>query len=173
MNPKDFFSKYGLAFINGVQGTGLYPSVKAAQAALETGYGKSMKIAGNNMFGIKADTSWRGPVVSNTTREVVNGVSQNFTGTGKIYVNRGEAIADGANIQTLFRAYPSISDSIKDHTDFLLKNKRYENVLKAKTPEEQCNLLQSAGYATATNYAVTLIYIINQYELKKLDEKKK
>ena len=173
MTPQQFFDKYGFAFIVATEGTGLFPSVKAAQAALETGYGRTINIAGNNRVGIKADPTLTGRVISNSTSEVIGGVRKSFTGTGKTYINRTAAIADGANSQTLFRAYMSITESIVDHTKFLRKNARYRNVLSAQTPEAQSTALQTAGYATANNYSATLISIINTYALKKLDEKKK
>ena len=62
---------------------------------------------------------------------------------------------------------------MKDHTYFLQQYKRYANVFTAKTPEEQANALQNAGYATDPNYAGKLISIINTYNFKRFDEKKK
>ena len=174
MSPSAFFNKYGLSFIVATQGTGLFPSVKAAQAAIETGWGATINEAGNNMFGIKADASWFGQVISNTTKEVVNGITYTYTGTGKIYSSRSAAIAAGVNTVTLFRKYLSVELSIIDHTKFLTKNSRYKTALQQTTPEAQARALQAAGYASATSYANSIISIINTYDLKsKLDEKKK
>jgi flagellum-specific peptidoglycan hydrolase FlgJ len=157
MIPKDFISTYENAVIEACGGSTIFPSVKMAQAALETGWGKSVK--GNNMFGIKGlgkkSPYWTGKVVNTSTREVINGQSGQY------------------NLD--FRAYETVSDSIRDHTYFLQQNSRYANagVFTAKTPEEQCKALQNAGYATDPNYAQSLISIITKYNLKRLDEKKK
>jgi len=152
---EEFFKKYQFDFIAGTLGTGIFPSVKAAQAALESDYGRS--IPGRNMFGIKAKGQktpfWTGDSTDQKTREVINGVSQTIT--------------DG------FRAYPTVSDSIKDHTYFLQTIGRYEKVFTAATPEDQARELQKAGYATDPNYANALISIINKYNLKELDKKKR
>lgn len=153
--------------------TGVFPSVKMAQAILETGWGKSdhAKSNINNYYGIKADPSWKGKVVSSDTSEVVNGKRQYFTGTGKIYKNRDVAIADGASTVTLFRVYSTAMESHADHIHFLKVNSRYTNngVFSATTAEAQAQALQTAGYATATSYASTLIQIINDNGLKELD----
>ena len=155
--PADFFKQFGNAIINACEQTPIFPSVKAAQMALETGYGKS-KI-GNNMFGIKADGPhspyWSGKAMSADTTEVINGKSGSY--------------------KLAFRAYNSIADSIRDHTYFLLQNSRYRKagVFTAKTPEDQARALQAAGYATDAGYAQKLIQIIERYRLKSLDEKKK
>lgn len=155
MTPEAFFKKYELSFILACVGTSIFPSVKAAQAALETGYGKS-PTSGNNMFGIKAKgvktPYWQGESTTETTREVIDGQSV--------------VISDG------FRKYSTVEDSIKDHTYFLQSNHRYAAVFAATTPEQQAQALQAAGYATDPNYASSLISIINKYSLKSLDKKK-
>lgn len=154
--PQDFFKKYADDIIKAVKDTGLFPSVKAAQMALETGYGKSK--VGNNMFGIKATGKhspyWKGRQVTASTTEVINGKAGTY------------------NLP--FREYNSISDSIADHTHFLIVNPRYKaaGVFTAKTPEDQARALQLAGYATDPDYSKKLIQIINRYNLKSLDEKK-
>lgn len=157
MTPKDFLAKYATAFVVACQGTGLFPSVKLAQAALESGWGRH--IVGNNMFGIKAagkhSPYWHGDTVTAGTTEFQNG-AYNATTSG-------------------FRRYASVGDSIKDHTWFLQQNGRYAaaGVFRAQTPEEQAQALQRAGYATDPGYASKLIGIINTYNLKQYDEKKK
>ncbi|MCX6265877.1 MAG: glucosaminidase domain-containing protein [Bacteroidetes bacterium] len=149
--PGDFFKKYGAALVEATQGTPLFPSIKAAQAALETGYGKST--IGNNLFGIKAAGAhspyWQGKAQAAKTTEVLNGKAGTY------------------NLE--FRAYNSTADSIKDHSYFLLQNPRYKKagVFTATTPEQQARALQAAGYATDPAYD-----IITKYGLKSLDKKK-
>ena len=157
MKPSEFLAKYGSAFVIACQDSGIFPSVKLAQAALETGWGKS--VVGNNMFGIKASGSqspyWHGEAVSAGTSEFENG---SYVGT-----------------VSKFRKYATVADSIRDHTWFLEHNSRYAKagVFTAQTPEEQSRALQSAGYATDPSYASKLISIINSNNLKRFDQKKK
>lgn len=155
MTPEQFFQRYQWDFIAATNGTKLFPSVKAAQAALETGYGSH--IPANNMFGIKAQGAktpyWDGSGTMATTREVINGQS--------------------VTINDAFRRYPTMADSIRDHSYFLMTNQRYAPVFAATTPEDQARALQSAGYATDPGYASALISIINKYDLRSLDKKKR
>jgi len=152
-----FISQYSNPVIFSTQGTPLFPSVKMAQAALETGWGKSTIAGANNLYGIKATGQytpyWKGDMVNVSTQE-------NY-GSGYI------------TIRDDFRAYPTLQDSIKDHSYLLLSLPRYAPVRDAQTPEEQANALQSCGYATDPGYAGKLIQSINQYNLTNLDVKKK
>lgn len=168
----DFIKQFENMVIEACSGTGILPSVKMAQLILETGWGTSIKKAGNNLFGIKAGRSWNGPVISNTTREVISGTSKYFTGTGKIYPNKDAALRDGADPVTLFRAYKNVGESIKDHTQLLVAGKNFRPVVNSSTPEAQAQALQSVGYATDPNYASVLMSLINKYNLRDLDKKK-
>ena len=171
-NPKTkqekFFNLYANPIKESCKDIGLFPSVKAAQMACETGYGDSIRTAANNCFGVKAGRSWTGKVVSNTTSETINGKKLIYKGTGLIYNSYSEAINKGVNYVTLFRVYNSISESIIDHSA-LIKRDRFKPVREAKTPEEQTQLLETCGYATAQNYNETLNWIIKKYNLKRLD----
>ena len=73
---------------------------------------------------------------------------------------------------SVFRKYKNAEESIKDHSNFLIKNKRYttNGVFLAKTPEEQIRAIARAGYAESKNYANTIIKLINDNNLKKLDK---
>ena len=68
LTPSNFKNTYGQNMVNATKGTPLFPSVKLAQAALETGWGKHTIGDANNMFGIKAYGSpneyWDGSYVS-------------------------------------------------------------------------------------------------------------
>lgn len=158
MTPDEFLKKYGDAFVVACEGTGIFPSVKIAQAALETGWGKH--IVGNNLFGIKATGThtpyWHGDYVNAATNE---------------YDSNGNLVAQNSN----FRKYATVADSIRDHNLLLINEKRYADVLKSKTPEDQAKALQDAGYAGRYNktYANSLLNIINGRNLKKYDQKKK
>jgi flagellar protein FlgJ len=111
-----------------------------AQAALETGWGKSAP--GNNLFGIKAMGGYTGPSTSQSTREVYN----------------GKDVRENAR----FRAYDSVGKSVSDYANLLSRSKRYTAALGAKTPEEFFGALQRGGYATDPNYARTAAQIARQ-----------
>ena len=156
MTPQDFINTFNLPTIEACQGTGLLPSVKLAQSALETGWGASVIGEANNMYGIKASGPytpyWKGAFINKPTREYVNG--------------------EYITVVQPFRKYNSLADSIKDHTYFLQQFSRYNNVFSSKTPEEQTQALQDAGYATDPDYASKLMSIINAHNLTELDKKK-
>ena len=122
---------------------GLFPSVTYAQYVMESGWdGSTLSETYNNAFGIKADSSWTGRIVTLPTQEYIN----------------GEYVTVNAN----WRAYDDINDSVRDRTQFLLENPRYTEggVFRAKNYADQCRALQNSGYATDPNYASLLISII-------------
>ena len=128
--------------------SGLYPSITIAQAIHESGWGKSGLAAKyNNLFGVKASSSWTGKVVELPTQEEVDG--------GII------------TITAKWRVYDSWNDSILDRIQFLLENSTYRNngVFEANNYIEQAEALQRAGYATDSSYAVKLIQTIQTYSL--------
>ena len=120
---------------------GCSPEAVVAQAALETGWGKSA--IGNNVFGIKAGTSWQGKKQLVSTREFVNG--------------------EYVTIQDWFRDYSTMAESFADHFTFLSVNTRYSRVFDPDdkmTDENYFHELQKAGYATDPNYANSLIAML-------------
>ena len=147
----DFINKHKKDVIIATYGTNIFPSVKMAQMILESGWGEDapVKLA-NNYFGIKKGVGWNGETIELKTSKDAQKVN-------------------------VFRKYPNALDSIKDHSNFLLNNKRYENagVFNAKTPEEQIKAIAKAGYAEDKNYPNTIISIINSNKLKDIDEEAK
>ncbi len=127
--------------------TGVPASVTVAQAALESSWGKHAP--GMNLFGIKADSSWRGPVTSQVTHEVVN----------------GETIT----ITARFRAYSDWQGSIDDHAAFLTGNPRYRPAFAFKDGPNFARAIAKAGYATDPLYADKLIAIMSTRGLGALD----
>ncbi|SHI35971.1 Flagellum-specific peptidoglycan hydrolase FlgJ [Clostridium cavendishii DSM 21758] len=134
---------------------GILPSILIAQAALETGWGKSeLSSKSNNLFGIKADKSWKGPKVKMKTNE-----------------NFKDVIYDD------FRAYSSRNESIKDYGEFLKNNKRYRKngVFEAKNYKDQAIAIENAGYSTKSDkegnllYSTLLTNIIRDNDLQLLD----
>ncbi|SFD02468.1 mannosyl-glycoprotein endo-beta-N-acetylglucosaminidase/flagellar protein FlgJ [Flexibacter flexilis DSM 6793] len=153
MTPKEFVQKFGKAAAKACAGTKLFTSVCLAQMALETGWGKDgIATKYNNWFGIKADASWKGKKVLLLTVEEVNGVRK--------------------SVKQWFRVYDTADESIKDRVKFLLDNPRYKQfgVFAAKTPAQQAQALEKAGYATASNYNEVIESIIKSNNLTALDD---
>lgn len=118
---------------------GVEPRYLVAQAALETGWGKSILRRGDggsshNLFGIKTHGQWQGDSARAITSEYRD----------------GEMVREPAS----FRAYDSYKQSFHDLVDFLQSNPRYKDALAVSGNAEQfVNKLQSAGYATDPQYA--------------------
>jgi len=134
---------------------GVLPSLTISQAILESGWGKSeLSVKAHNLFGIKADTSWKGQKVKMNTSE---------------YYNK--------KIIDQFRVYNSNEESIMDYGEFLKNNKRYQQsgVFKATQYLEQAKAIEKSGYSTVENdkgediYAKLLIEIIQEQNLQLLD----
>lgn len=127
---------------------GVLPSVTAAQAIVESGWGTSqLAIQANNLFGIKG--VYNGQSIWMNTREVIN----------------GQSVVQYAQ----FRKYPNRSDSIVDHADFLNQNSRYRNLLGVRDYRTFASLLQQDGYATDPNYTNALISVIQSNNLQEWD----
>lgn len=133
----------------------ILPSITIAQAILESNWGESeLSSKYNNLFGIKAHSSWKGDSVNIETSEFYNQV-----------------------INDQFRAYKSKADSIKDHAKFLSENPRYKGVFNKPTYIEQAQELQNSGYSTVSDQSGNLTYkkllnqIIEQYNLQLIDSK--
>jgi mannosyl-glycoprotein endo-beta-N-acetylglucosaminidase/stage II sporulation protein P len=149
----DFINKYKDDVIEATKGTGIYPSVKMAQMIIESADKNGVAGAGAtfvkalNAFGIKANSSWLGKKLSFYTPK------------------------DGSPVN-FFRVYPTVKDSIIDHTKFLQNNKRYTTagVFNAKSPADQLIALQKSGYSESPIYAQQLAKIIHDYNLESLDE---
>nr|WP_035283691.1 glucosaminidase domain-containing protein [Clostridium sp. LS] len=134
---------------------GVLPSVTISQAILESGWGKSdLSVKANNLFGIKADSSWSGKKIKMSTSE---------------YYNK--------KIQDYFRVYSNNEESIKDYGEFLRNNKRYKQngVFQATQYIEQAKAIEKAGYSTVENekgeeiYSELLISLIQEQNLQLLD----
>ncbi|WP_350598668.1 flagellar assembly peptidoglycan hydrolase FlgJ [Pseudomonas sp. 65/3-MNA-CIBAN-0223] len=127
---------------------GVDPRYLVAQAALETGWGKSVMRAqdgssSHNLFGIKASSNWKGDSARAITSEFRN----------------GEMVKETAQ----FRSYDSYKDSFHDLVTLLQSNNRYQDVVKsADNPEQFVRELQKAGYATDPNYASKISQIARQ-----------
>lgn len=127
---------------------GCSPAAIVAQAALESGWGAAA--IGNNVFGIKADSSWTGKRQLVWTREVIDRQS--------------------VMIQAWFRDYDSLADCIADHFEFLVRNTRYAaagvfDYDDSKSDEEYFAALKRGGYATDPDYVASLVAMLKSVHL--------
>ncbi|MDB5863674.1 MAG: flagellar protein FlgJ [Betaproteobacteria bacterium] len=147
-NVEDFIAKT-LPAAKKVKATyGVPIAVLIAQAALESGWGTSVK--NNAYFGIKGKSP-SGGATTFTTTEYVNGKK--------------------VTIQDSFRAYTDFADAADDYGRFLSTNPRYKDCFTVKNdPLAFADKLQAAGYATDPAYASKLKSIITTYYLADYDK---
>ncbi len=114
---------------------GVNPRSLIAQAALETGWGRSQPGGdSHNLFGIKATGGWGGASVQGKTQEFSAGIA--------------------SDVNARFRAYDSTRDSVADYVRLIRDNPRYAAALNTGSDVEAfANALQRAGYATDPDYA--------------------
>ena len=129
---------------------GVDPAYLVAQAALETGWGKSIirdsdGSSSHNLFGIKAAGGWNGDSARAVTTEY----------------KQGQPVKEAAK----FRSYDSFQDSFNDYVSFLQNNDRYDDALDATAnPKQFVRELQQAGYATDPQYANKVAQIAKQMQ---------
>ena len=127
----------------------ILPSLTLAQAILESAWGKStLASTYHNLFGIKGS---------------YNGMSVNMP-TYEEYGGRMVLINDA------FRRYPDNNASVQDHTDFLIRNSRYHNLIGVRDANTATYLIRADGYATASTYTSSLRNVINTYDLTRYDK---
>ncbi len=152
------FAQYEIDFINSLQMaaqtsmemTGIPASFVIAEGALESSWGRSgLVAAAMNIFGVKADASWTGPVYIMRTRECIQ---------GKWVIQEAR-----------WRKYSSWLDSITDHAQFFLQNPRYKPALLCQTGPAFAVAAAKAGYATDPDYAAKITEIITEHDLQTLD----
>ncbi len=148
---RDFIDRIWPHAYEASRATGIPAHFMVAQAALETGWGKSEPRLPDgrpsyNLFGIKAGRNWNGPAVAANTNEVVDGVAQ-------------KQVAE-------FRVYGSYAEAFRDYANLLLSNPRYSSVIGSHDAASFARSLQQAGYATDPMYAVKLTRIIGGNSLR-------
>ena len=127
---------------------GIPSSFTIAQACLESNWLTSMlSVQGNNLFGVKADVSWKGDVLSMPTRE------ESHDGVWSTVVAR-------------WRKYASVEQCLTDHAQFFIRNPRYHLALLHPHDGKQfADEVAKAGYATDLQYASKLHSVINAHNL--------
>ena len=146
-STEGFFQALGPSAKEGERQYGVYAAVTLAQAALESGWGKSnVAKTDKNLFGIK----WTGKYAPGLT------VTQGL--------NCPSGEQGGARP---YNRYQSFGDSMTDHAWFLKNNPRYtkHGAFSASNAKEQVKAIAAAGYAEDGSYATSLCNMIDKYNL--------
>jgi len=145
---EDYIRKYHKIAIDEMNAYGIPASITLAQGILESGNGNSdLAHKSNNHFGIKCHKNWSGR---------------------KVYHD------DDAKNEC-FRKYRKVSDSYRDHSEFLKNRDRYAFLFDYKMTDyiAWAKGLKKAGYATHPEYAEKLINLIERFDLAQYDRASK
>lgn len=149
MQPAQFFGQLKAGAYYNWRNFKVLPSVCAAQAAIESGWGESgLTKQANNLFGMKG--SYNGASVTMRTAE--------YTAGGQLYY-----------INAAFRKYPNWNASVVDYANNLRKSGYYP--ASAFTTQDYRTQITLIGrvYATSPSYAADVIKMIQTYGLDKWD----
>lgn len=136
----EYINRYGSLAVSEMKRCGVPASITLAQGMLESNYGRSrLATQGNNHFGIKCHSDWKGQKIYHDDNR------------------RGEC----------FRSYPSVEESYRDHSDFLVNGSRYRDLFNLSNTDYKgwAHGLKKAGYATDPKYPELLIRKIEEYQL--------
>ena len=150
MTPADFIAKIAPAARVSAALTRVPASFVIAQAALESGWGTSKTcVMASNLFNVKADKSWRGPIYRMASTEHLGGKD--------------------VLVPADWRMYPDWKSCLDDHARFFSENPRYAACFKETTGEDWARAVAAAGYATDPAYAGKLIATIRARNLAQYD----
>lgn len=167
LSDADVIKKVGALFTADMKKSGILASVSLAQFILESSYGKSeLAQKANNCFGMKKSLSgntWSGSVWDGRSVYTKKTKEQNKDGSY-------------TTITADFRKYPSVEDSIADHSAYLLgaKNgskKRYAGLKGCRDYKKAAKIIKDGGYATSLTYVDKLCSIIEKWKLTQYDVK--
>lgn len=145
MTREQYIERYKATAIEQMEIYGIPASIKMAQALLESDNGNSrLAREANNHFGIKCKREW----------------------TGETIAHDDDAAGE------CFRKYATPLESFTDHSEFLDKSARYQDLFKLDPMDYKgwAYGLKKAGYATNPTYAEQLIKIIEDNRLFLLDQ---
>ncbi len=144
MTREEYIAEYKDLAIKEMERTGVPASITLAQGILESGNGNSrLAVKANNHFGIKCH-DWNGRKIRH----------------------------DDDLKRECFRKYKSVSQSYKDHSDFLVEKQRYSSLFSLNPTDYKgwAEGLKKAGYATSRNYDEALVRIIEENQLYAYDQ---
>jgi len=144
ISSDQYIIKYQSIAVSEMYRTGVPASITLAQGILESQNGNSrLAREANNHFGIKCKSTWTGKTI----------------------------IADDDAVGECFRAYESVQESYKDHSNFLRENWRYAECFKLERTDYSAwaDGLRKAGYATNPKYNSLITGLIERHNLHQYD----
>jgi LysM repeat protein len=135
-----YIDQYKDIAISEMKRTGIPASITLAQGIIESNSGESnLALNYKNHFGIKCKSDWKGE----TTYQ------------------------DDDTKQECFRVYPNSIASFIDHSNFLKTRPNYAPLFELDPVDDSAWAygLKKAGYATASDYPIKLLKVINDFEL--------
>ncbi len=164
MKPSDFVNAYGPFARQTEAKTGISAVAILAQAALESGWGKSAP--GNMFFGVKDTDGINGNEQLLVTTEYSRRADLKFPEIISItpIVRNGQKWFKYI-VKDYFRKYDTPEACFTDHTRFFFDNPRYAAALAVKSdPYQFIDEIAKAGYATAPDYAPMLKSVAHMIE---------
>ena len=146
-----YIEEYKYVAIDEMNKSGIPASIILAQAIVESNAGMSnLARESNNHFGIKCKRSWTG--------ETYYHVDDDRDRRGKL-------------MKSCFRSYPTVEESYKDHSVFLVTRSHYNELFQYKKTDyvNWAHGLKRCGYATDEQYAHKLIRTIERFDLSEYD----
>lgn len=126
---------------------GIHPGIAAAQAALESNFGKSqLAQQANNLFGVKVGSSWNGASITMRTME--------------------EEFGEFVEVAARWRKYPAVRDAIEDYAALI--RRVYPHAAAVSHDGEAYARALTSGvlkYATDSRYSEKLITLATQHNL--------
>ena len=163
MSREEFVEYIGQMAAADMQTSGILASVTAAQAVLESGYGKSeLALNALNLGGMKAELS---------------GNTWSSAWDGRTYIkDTAEQREDGSyyTITAAFRSYPSVAAYLADHSAYLAgaragSDLRYAGVVGCRDYRQAFQILKDGGYATSLEYVGKLCAVVERWNLTRFD----
>ena len=156
----DFLATVGPMCTNDMRDNRILASFTLAQAIWESGWGRStLATQANNLFGIRAYSTWGGKVYDRNECVLYNSWTQLVNTKGQSYVKSYSL--------SFWRAYDSWQESVNDHSDLFNRSSNYAN-LRGNFDYKSCaTLIVQDGYCSETEYTGVLINLIESYELEK------
>ena len=155
----DFLATVGPMCTNDMRDNHILASFTLAQAIWESGWGRStLATQANNLFGIRAYSTWDGKVFDRNECVLYNSWSHLVSTKGDAYVKSYSL--------SFWRAYDSWQESVNDHSGLFNRMSIYEN-LRGNYDYKSCaTLIVQDGYCSETEYTDCLINLIESYDLE-------
>jgi flagellum-specific peptidoglycan hydrolase FlgJ len=147
----DYIEKYKKVAIKEMNRGGVPASIILAQAMLESASGSSeLAKKANNHFGLKCTDDWNGPTLGRKD---------------------DDRDSRGSLVDSCFRRYDNVADSYADYSEFMREYRRYRFLFDLDPTDYKgwARGLQSAGYATSSEYSDRLIELIEHFRLYQYD----